>query len=123
MVEKEGRIEQVNADDAQRFLLEGIFFVEHPHVQDDLVVGVPRKGLIAHAHPPVTLIRSFKIQGRDGIGKGKECGCVTAGSTQPFDIQAMLIIEHPLEALSRDIALAAAIDGIADGHVVRGNRL
>ena len=45
----ERAVEQIHADDAERFLLVDIRFIEHPHVNDDLARFAARFGLKTNA--------------------------------------------------------------------------
>ena len=79
VVEEEGAVEQVHADDAQRLLLQGVLGVEHAHVDDDLAVLIARVRLEPHAHPAVALVGALEVAGRDGVGEGEEGGRVARG--------------------------------------------
>ena len=98
VVETERAVEQVDADDAQGFLLQGVFGVEHPHVQDDLAVLVARMGLKSHAHPAVALVGALEVARRNRVGKGEERGRVAAAFAQSVQVQLVLVVEHRLRA-------------------------
>ena len=87
VIETERAVEQVHADDAQGFLLQGVFGVEHPHVHDDLAVLVARMGLKPHAHPAVALVGALEVARRNGVGKRKEGGRVAAALAQSVQVQ------------------------------------
>ena len=118
VIEEERAVEQVHADDAQRFLLQGVFGVEHPHVEDDLAVLVARMGLEPHAHPAVALVGALEVARRNGVGEHEERGRVAAALAQPAEVQCVLVVEHRFQPLPADVAVALAVDGVADRHVV-----
>ena len=123
VVEEEGPVEQVHADDPQGLLLQGVLRVEHPHVQDDLAVLVARIGLETHAHPAVAFVGPLVVAGGNRVGKGEEGGGVAAALLQAAEVQGVLVVEHRLQPRPADIALALAVNGVADGHVVGRNAL
>ena len=45
VIQEKSAIDQIHADNSQRFLLQGVLGVEHPHVQDDLAVLIAGMGL------------------------------------------------------------------------------
>ena len=77
MQEKSG-VKKIDADDAQRLLLQAVLVVQHANVDDDLAVLVPRVSLELHAHPAVALVGALIVTGRDRVGEGKEGGAVAA---------------------------------------------
>ena len=120
VMQETGGVEQVHADDPERLLLQTVFVIEHPDVDQDLAVFIARVSLIFDAHPAVALVGALVIARRDGVGEDEEGGGVAARGAQPFEIEAVLVVEHALQAFARDVALAAAVDGVADRHVVSG---
>jgi len=59
----------------------------------------------------------------DGLGEGEETGVGAALFAKAFKDQGILVVEHGLEPLASDVALAFAINGVAHLHVVGGDRL
>ena len=94
VVEEKGAVEQVYAHDAERLLLQRVFGVEHPHVDDDLAVLVARMGLEPHAHPAVTFVGAFEIARRNRIGEDEKRGRVAARLAQPADVEIVLVVQH-----------------------------
>ena len=79
VVLEERAVQQVDADDAERLLLQRGLDVEHPDVQDDLARLVARVGLELDAHPAVALVAAPEAAGDHGVGEGEERGRVAAG--------------------------------------------
>jgi len=123
VVEEAGAVDQVDADDPERFLLRLLLAVEHVDVDEDLAVGVARMRLKAHPEPAVALARSAEAARLDGVGEDEERRGVATALAQALEIQAVLVLEHALQALAADVALAAAVDRVADRHVVRRDAL
>ncbi len=122
-MQEKGGVEQIDAHDAQSLLLQVVFTIEHADVDNDLAVVVPRVGLKFYAHPAVALVGALIVAGRHRVGEGEESRAVAARRLQPFQVEAVLVIEHALQALARDVALAAAVNRVADGHVIGGDGL
>ena len=80
VVFEERSVEEVDADDAERLLLERCLDVEHAQVQGDLTRLVVRVGLELDAHPAVALVAAPEAAGDDGVGEGEERGAVPAES-------------------------------------------
>ena len=92
--------------------------VQHSDVNNDLAVFVPGVGLVFHTHPAVAFVGALKVARRHGIGESEERGGIASRRPQPFQVETVLAIQHALQALTRNVALGAAIDRIADGHIV-----
>ena len=86
--QEERRIKQVDTDDAQRLLLQGVLGVEHPHVHDDLAVLVAGISLESHAHPAVAFVRAFIVASGNRVGEDEEAGRVAAGFLEPARFRA-----------------------------------
>jgi hypothetical protein len=73
----------------ERLLLETVFVIEHPDVDEDLAVFIARVSLVLDAHPTVALVGSVEIARRDGVG---ECYLVRAhfGSFVGSDFRQVL---------------------------------
>ena len=120
VVEEERAVEQVDADDADRLLLQRCLDVEHPDVQDDLAGVVPGMGLELEPHPPVALVVALEAAGHDGVGEGEERGRVAPLVAESLEVQLVFVVEHRLQATGRDVSVDFAVDGVAHGHVVGG---
>ncbi len=71
----------------------------------------------------MAIVGALEIAGGDRIGKDEERCRIAAILFQAFDIECMFVIEHVFQALPANIAIALAIDGIADRHVVSRHAL
>ena len=119
VVEEKGAVEQVHADNPQGLLLQGVLGVEHPHVQDDLAVLVAGIGLEPHAHPAVAFVGALGSCGRKRCRRRRRRQVVSPRlSCKRLRFKLVLVVEHGFQPLPADIALALAVDGVADGHVV-----
>ena len=81
----EGAVDQVHADDPERFLLIDVRFVQHPHVDDDLARLTARFGLEAHPEPAVRFVVLLETARRDGVGENKKGALVADLLVEPFD--------------------------------------
>ena len=123
VVFEEGAVEQVDPDDAQRLLLQRGLDVEHPNVQDDLARFVVGMRLELHAHPAVAFVAALEAPGHDGVGEGEEGGVVAPPVAQPVDVERVLVVQHGLQPGLGHVTVDLAVDGVADRHVVGGDRL
>ena len=123
VVVEERAVQQVDADDAERLLLQRRLGVEHPHVQDDLAGLVARVRLELHAHPAVALVAAAVAARDHRVGEGEERGLVAALVAEPVQVELELAVQHRLQPAHRDVAVGLAVDGVADRHVVRRHRL
>jgi hypothetical protein len=73
-----GAVDGVDADDAERLLLEDVFFVPHPHVENDIARRAVGLGLEADTEPAVGVVGAFEISGGNGVGENEERRAVTA---------------------------------------------
>jgi hypothetical protein len=85
---EEGGVQEVDADDAERLLLQRGVLVEHPDVDDDLAGLVAGLGLEAHAHPAVALVAAAVAAGHHRVGEGEEAGAVTAAVAEPLTFRS-----------------------------------
>ena len=85
-----------------------------------LVVGL---GLELHAHPAVALVAARVAAGHDRVGEREEAVVVAALVAEPVHIELEFLVEHALKPPGRYVAVRLAVDGVADGHVVSGDRL
>ena len=62
------------------------------------------------------------LLGGNRVGEGEERAFVPARFVEAFEDQVKFVIQHGLEPRATDVAFGRAINRIADGHVVGGNR-
>jgi hypothetical protein len=110
-------MDQVDADDAQRFLLANVLLVEHAHMDQDLRRFAARLSLKTNAGPAVT----FLPPGRNRAGKNEEGGLVAPRRVEPLQQQVIFVIEHRLQPAAADVTIGWPVNGVADGHVIGGN--
>src|SRR5438270_9236225 len=120
---KERAIEQIHADDPERFLLIDIRFVEHPDMDHDLARLAPRLILETNAQPAVRLVVLFETARRHRIRKNKKRPDAAEFFVQPLDEQTVFVVEHRLETVADHITLRGSVNRVAKWHVVRGHRL
>ena len=123
VVQEARAVDEIHADDAERFLLERVLDVEHAHMDDDLVVGAARLRLVLDAHPAVALVVAAETARGNRVGEREERGAVAARSAEPLDVEPLLVVEHRLQAVAMHVARAGAVDRVADLHVVSGDAL
>ena len=123
VVQEARAVDQVHADDAERLLLRRVLEIEHADVNDDLLVGAARPRLKPNAHPAVALVVAAEAARRDRVGEREERRAVAALRAEPLEIEPLLVVEHRLEPLAADVALAGAVNRVADLHVVRRDAL
>jgi hypothetical protein len=123
VVEEESAVKQIDADDADRLLLQGGLDVEHTDVQDDLARIVAGVGLELEPHPAVALVVPFEAARDDGICESEEGARVAALVAEPFEVQLVFVIEHRLQTTGGDVPIDLALDGATDRHVVGRNGL
>src|SRR5258708_4118355 len=70
----------------------------------------------------MALAAAVEAARHDRVGKREERGFVTAHFAQPFDVELELLVEHALEPPGGHVPVRLAVDGVADGHVVGGDR-
>ena len=80
VMEEEGTVEQVHADDAQGLLLEGGLGVLHADVDDDLARLVVRVGLEFDAHPAVAFVAALVAARDDRVGERRRTPWSRRGS-------------------------------------------
>ena len=73
-------------------------------------------------HPAVRIVGSLVTLGRDGIGKDKKRRALPALRAEPFDQQAVFVVEHQPEPFARNVARRLAVDRVAEIHVVGRDR-
>ena len=103
-VKIQAAVNQIDSDNPQRLLFGQILFIPEPDMQPSVSVVLPR----------IT-------PGHDRIGKHKEAGGGAALFLQTFLQQGVLVIQHCFQPLAADIPLGAAVNGVADDHVVGRN--
>ena len=120
---EERAVDQVDADDAERLLLLLGLAVREPDVNGDVRRRSQRLGLKADAEPAVAVFLARVAARGHRVGEDEELGLVAALAVETLDQQVVLVIEHRLQPLPADVAIALAVDGVAEGHVVRRHRL
>ena len=96
MVMIKGAVDQVHAHAAEGFLLLHIFFVQHPHVNDDLAWLGQRLALKADTHPTVAIVAMAVTLGGHGVGEDKEFRAGAALGIQPLQQQIKFVFQHGL---------------------------
>ena len=77
-----------------------------------------RLGLETHPEPAVRFVVLLETARRDRVGKNKKRALVAHLLVQPLDQQVILMIEHRLQPVAADVAIARAINRVAELHVV-----
>ena len=111
-------MDQVDAQDADRLLLQDRLAIEQADVQDDLRGLGAGAVLEPDAHPAVPVVLARVALGGDGVGEDEEPGVLAALGGEAFVHQVVFVAEHRLDALAADIAAGGAVDRVRDGHVV-----
>ena len=114
---------EINPDNAQCLLLADMVFIEHADMDHDLAGAALTLCLELNSHPAMALVSAMKISSSDRIGENKEIGALPSCGSKALKKQVKLVVEHSLEPLAGDIARRRAVDGIADGHIVRRDGL
>ena len=115
----EGRaVDEIHAGNAEGFLLEKIFGIQHADMEDDVAEFCTGGVLETEAHPAMGFIVAAEAAGSDGICKNKESPIISCRGSQAFDEELFFVFQHGLQALAAHIPSRGAIDGIAEGHVV-----
>src|SRR4051812_9876015 len=91
-------------------------------MDNDLGSFSARFGLETNSHPAVALLPVFITARGYCIREDKEFGCVPSFRAEPFPLQLVFIIEHHLEPLPADVALAGAVNRVAHDHVISRHR-
>ncbi len=81
----EGAVNQIHADDSERFLLIDVRFVQHPDVDDDLARLTARLGLETHPQPAVRFVVLLETPRRHRVRENKEGALVADLLVEPFD--------------------------------------
>ncbi len=115
-------VKKIHSDDAERFLLVDVRFIQHPDVDNDLARLAPRMLLETDAEPAVRFIVLLKTARRHGVGENKKGADAAELLVQAFDQQVVFVIEHGLEAGSAHVAIRRTVNRVAEGHVVGGHR-
>ena len=96
----ERRVDQIYPHHPERFLLLVGFHIEQADMQEDVGRGIARLELKAQPHPAEALARVMIAARPDGVAERKERRGVAAFRTEPFDQDAILMVEHLLQALA-----------------------
>src|SRR5436305_773637 len=111
-------VKQVHSDHAEGFLLIGVRFIEHAHVNDDLTWFAARLGLKTNAQPTVRFIVLLEASGGYGVGENEKSAIAAELGIKAFHQQIVFVIEHRPETLAADVAIGRSVDRVAKGHVV-----
>ena len=68
-------------------------------------------------------VSAFERTRHHRIGEGEKCCIVATLVIEPFHVQSELAVEHRLATGLRNVAIPAAVNRIADRHVVGGHAL
>ena len=115
-------IEQVHADDTERFLLFDVGFIKQPHVDDNLARWAAFLGLKSHAEPSVRFIVLFKTARCHGVRKNEKRFSPSEFSIESFHQKRVFVVEHRLKTDTTDIPIGRAVNRVAKCHVVGRHR-
>src|SRR5260370_32699545 len=85
-------VKQVHSDHAEDFLLIGVRFIEHAHVNDDLTWFAARLGLKTNAQPTVRFIVLLEASGGYGAGKNEKSAIPAALAFKAFPQPLLSVI-------------------------------
>src|SRR5688572_33040294 len=91
-------VKEIHSDDAERFLLIDVRFIQHPDVDNDLARLAPRILLETDAQPAVRFIMLLETARRHGVGENKKGPDAAELLVKALDQQIVFVIEHGLEA-------------------------
>src|SRR6266850_2096785 len=123
VMKEECSTDQIHAKYPQSFLLEIGARIVQVRVKRDLRRLLVRPGLETNADPTSTVLGTMEASRRHRIGECKETFTVAVLFAKLPRQLRELVIEHGVQPLAADVALGRAVDPIADGHVVGGDRL
>ena len=118
----EGTVNQIDSDDAERFLLIDVRLIKHADVDNNLARVTTVLGLKANAEPAMRLAMLLKASGCYRVGKHEERTLMTELLVQPLDQQTVFTVEHCLQTLAADVTIGRAINRVAKCHVVSRHR-
>ena len=81
-----------------------------------------RGGLISYAHPTVGFVVPGITPGSHRVCENEKLRRAPARGFEPFQEQRVFVLQHRLQPLPADVALARAINRVAHSHVVGRNR-
>ena len=97
-VVSERAVDEIDADDAERFLFADIFVIEQADMDDDLRRLAVIIGLETDAEPPVAFDIARETVRGDGVRKHEERATIPARGVQTLEQQIEFVIEHRREA-------------------------
>src|SRR6266404_1178923 len=118
----ERTVNQIDSDDAERFLLIDVCLIKHADVDNNLAWFTAVLGLKANAEPAMRLAMLLKASCRYRVGKYEEGTLMTELLVQPLDQQTVFTVEHCLQTLAADVTIGRAINRVAKRHVVSRHR-
>src|SRR5437868_2889605 len=119
----EGTVDQIDPDNAERFLLIDVCLVKHADVNNNLARFTAVLGLKADPEPAMRFAMLLKTSCRHRIGKHEEGTLMTELLVQPLDQQTVFVIEHCLQTLAADVTIGRPINRVAKCHVISGHCL
>lgn len=101
---REGRMNEIHSQDAERFLLLLRRRLQHSTMNHHRTRLLLRRHLILNPQPPMTLIVSLVRLGHHGICKGEKlCRLAAIGIQRQLTLK-VLVLQHRLQSLTRDVA-------------------
>ncbi len=116
-------VNQIDAENADGFLLQDVRIVAHINVQQHVVRRTAGLHLEAETDPAVRVVRAGIVARRDGIDKREEARMCAACVAELREKLSPLFVEHGLKPLPGNVARTGAVQIVADFLVVRANRL
>src|SRR5438094_8258258 len=98
-------IQQIHADDTERFLLFDVDLIKQPHVDDNLARCTAFLGLKSHAEPSVRFIVLFKTARRYGVRKNEKRFFRSEFSIEALHQKRVFVIEHRLKKNATDVPI------------------
>ena len=111
-------VDEIDSDDAQGLLLINIGFIEHAHMDDDLVWLGPWLALEPKPKPAMCFASLFETAGSHGVGKNEEGSLLPEFFVEPLEQQPVFVIQHCLQPGAADITVGRPINSVAERHVV-----
>ena len=117
----ERTVDEIDAQNADSFLLQDVGRIAHIDVQQDVVCRAAWLRLKPESDPAVRIVRPGEVARGDGINEGEEARVRPAGIVQLREKVGPFLIEHCLQSLPGYVARPGAIEIVADFLVVGGN--
>ena len=117
-MQPERTVDEVDPDDAERFLLGDVFRIEHADVDDNFADWPTRIRLEPDPHPSVRLAVTLVAARRNGVGKNEKCFLRAHFGLEAFAEERKFMLEHAAQTLATDVALDRTVNGITECHVI-----